>query len=142
VIREELPNTHVVMFTSFGGQESVLASMMAGATGFLTKSVSHVRLVEAIRSAAHGESLLDPSITHHLIGRLTSLSNADSALLSPREADVLRLVAQGLTNKEIAARLFLSPFTVRNQVIRILEKLGMTRRAEAAAAAVRMGLLQ
>ena len=144
-IKEDLPQTQVIMFTSYGERESVLSSIMAGATGFLTKNVSHARLVETIRAAARGESLLEPSVTRHLIGRLTELSHASgpgSTSLSPRESEILRLVAQGQTNKEIAAQLYLSPFTVRNQVIRILDKLGLSRRAEAAAQAVRMGLLR
>ncbi len=144
LIKEELPSAQVIMFTSYGEKESVLASIMAGATGFLTKSVPHARLVEAIRKAARGESLLEPASAGELVGRLLALSRASGsgAPLSPRESEILRLVAQGLTNKEIAARLYLSPFTVRNQVTRILDKLGLSRRAEAAAEAVRMGLLR
>jgi len=144
-IKETLPKTQVIMFTSYGEKESVLSSILAGATGFLTKNVSHARLVEVIRAAGRGESLLDPRITRHLISRLTELTRASengSGVLSKRESEVLRLVAQGLTNKEIAAQLYLSPFTVRNQVIRILDKLGLSRRAEAAAEAVRLGLLR
>ena len=144
-IRADLPDTQVIMFTSYGQRESVLSSIMAGASGFLTKNVSHARLVDAIRAAGRGEALLDPSVTLDVIQRLAELSKAPATpegALSEREKEVLLLIAQGYTNKEIAARLFLSPFTARNHVIRILDKLGLSRRSEAAAQAVKMGLLR
>jgi len=143
-IRSELPDAQVVMFTSYGERESVLSSIMAGATGFLTKNVSHTRLVEAIRAAGRGESLLDPSVTRDIMRRLVELSETlpkTETTLSEREREVMLLVAQGCTNKEIAARLVVSPYTARNHVIRILDKLGLSRRSEAAAQAVRLGLL-
>lgn len=144
-IRADLPDTQVIMFTSYGQRESVLSSIMAGASGFLTKNVSHARLVDAIRAAGRGEALLDPSVTLDVIQRLAELSKAPATpegTLSEREREVLLLIAQGYTNKEIAARLFVSPFTARNHVIRILDKLGLSRRSEAAAQAVKMGLLR
>ena len=143
-IRSELPETQVIMFTSYSEQESVLASIMAGATGFLTKNVSHSKLVEAIREAGRGASLLDPSVTRNVIERLAALSEASAQqeILSEREREVLALIAQGCTNKEIAAKLVVSPYTARNHVIRILNKLGLSRRSEAAAYAVRLGLVK
>ena len=143
-IRSELPDTQVIMFTSYSEQESVLASIMAGATGFLTKNVSHGKLVEAIREAGRGASLLDPSVTRNVIERLAVLSQASAQqeILSEREREVLALIAQGCTNKEIAAKLVVSPYTARNHVIRILNKLGLSRRSEAAAHAVRIGLIK
>ena len=144
-IRSELPGTQVIMFTSYGERESVLSSIVAGATGFLTKNVGHAQLVEAIRAAGRGESLLDPSVTRDVIERLAELSKARPGpedVLSEREREILLLVAQGYTNKEIAAKLVLSPYTARNHVIRILDKLGLSRRSEAAAQAVRLGLLK
>jgi DNA-binding NarL/FixJ family response regulator len=144
-IRSELPETQVIMFTSYGERESVLASIMAGATGFLTKNVSHARLVEAIHAVGRGQSLLDTSVTRDVIGRLAELGRAQPEpvdLLSDREREIILLVAQGLTNKEIAAKLFLSPYTARNHVIHILDKLGLSRRSEAAAQAVKLGLLE
>jgi len=143
-IRSELPDTQVIMFTSYGQRESVLASIMAGATGFLTKNVGHAELVAAIRAAGRGESLLEASVTRGVIDRLAELGRAapgPNDALSEREKEVLLLIAQGCTNKEIAARLVLSPYTARNHVIRILDKLGLSRRSEAAAQAVRLGLL-
>ena len=143
-IRAELPETQVIMFTSYGQREAVLASIVAGATGFLTKNVGHASLVEAIRAVGRGESLLDPSVTRDVISRLAELSRAPSrpeSGLSEREREVLLLIAQGCTNMEIAAKVVVSPFTARNHVIRILDKLGLSRRSEAAAQAVRLGLL-
>ena len=144
-IRSEMPDAQVIMFTSYGERESVLASIMAGATGFLTKNVSHAKLVEAIRAAGRGESLLDTGVTRGVIQRLTELTEASpgaESLLSEREREILALVARGYTNKEIAAKIFVSPFTARNHVIHILNKLGLSRRSEAAAQAVRLGLLE
>jgi two-component system response regulator DevR len=144
-IRGELPETQVIMFTSYGERQSVLSSIMAGAIGFLTKNVSHAQLVEAIRAVGRGESLLDPSVTRDVVERLAELSKAPPGakdILSEREREIILLVAQGYTNKEIAAKLVLSPYTARNHVIRILDKLGLSRRSEAAAQAVRLGLLK
>jgi len=144
-IRSDLPETQVIMFTSYGERESVLSSIMAGATGFLTKNVSHAQLVEAIRAVGRGESLLDPAATRDVIERLAELSKASPGAkdaLSEREKEIILLVAQGYTNKEIAAKLVLSPYTARNHVIRILDKLGLSRRSEAAAQAVKLGLLK
>ncbi len=143
-IRSELADTQVIMFTSYGQRESVLSSIMAGAVGFLTKNIGHAQLVEAIRAVGRGESLLDPSVTRDVIQRLVELSKTQETAedrLSERERQVLLLIAQGYTNKEIAAELVVSPFTARNHVIRILNKLGLSRRSEAAAEAVRLGLL-
>lgn len=142
-IRAELPGTRVIMFSSFGERESVLAAVMAGADGFLTKTVSHARLIEAIRTVGRGESILDPRVTRDVLDRLTGLSRApahEEDGLSEREKEVLGLIAEGYTNKEIAATLVVSPFTARNHVTHILEKLGVSRRSEAAARAVRLGL--
>jgi len=144
-IRSELTDTQVIMFTSYGERESVLSSIMAGATGFLTKNVSHAQLVEAIRAAGRGGSLLEPSVTRGVIDRLAELSKTapkPEDILSEREKEVLLLIAQGCTNKEIASKLFVSPYTARNHVIRILDKLGLSRRSEAAAQAVRLALLR
>lgn len=144
-VRSQLPNTRVIMFTSHPERESGLDSVLAGASGFLTKNVGPSQLIEAIRAVHRGQSLLDPSVTGSVLRRLEELSKhpaaEESSGLSAREKEVLALIAQGLTNKEIAARLVVSPFTARNHVIRILDKLGLSRRAEAAALAVRMGLL-
>ena len=145
-IRSELAQTQVIMFTSYAARESVLDSVLAGAAGFLTKNVGAPQILEAIRAVARGEALLDSSVTRGVIQRLEELSRAPSpaaaAGLTEREREVLVLIAQGCTNKEIATKLVVSPFTARNHVIRILEKLGLSRRSEAAVQAVRLGLLK
>lgn len=143
-IRDELPETQVVMFTSFGDREAVLASVLAGASGFLTKNLSHRKLVDALLAVGRGESILDPAVTRDVLEQLSTLSRGDGSPpdpLSEREREVLALVAKGYTNKEIAAELVVSPYTARNHVIHILEKLGVSRRSEAAAEAVRRGYL-
>lgn len=139
-----LPEVAVLMLTSFGTEESVLAALMAGASGFLLKNTGRTEVLRAVRAVAAGQSLLDPAVTRKVTERLVQLAkqeeNAELAQLSPREREVLALVAQGCTNREIAERLVLSEVTARNHVSHILEKLGMSRRSEAAAFAARLGL--
>ena len=119
--------------------------MLAGASGYLLKNGGRQELLEGIRTVAKGESLLSPSVTRGVLQRLAELAarqqsgNADP--LSNREQEVLTLVAQGLTNREIAAKLIISSNTVRNHVSRIMDKLGMTRRSQAAVYAARHGML-
>lgn len=144
MLREVLPETKVVMLTSYSDEQAVMASIMAGASGYLLKNTRRAELLNAVRSAAAGESLLDPGVTARVLARLRELSvkeeDREVALLSEREKEVLALVAQGLTNKEIAAQLIIGENTARNHVSRILDKLDMSRRSEAAAFAVEHGL--
>ena len=144
-IRESLPDTSVVMLTSYTDQEAVMASIMAGACGYLLKNTGKAELLDAVRRASRGESLLDPGVTAPVIARLRELSakeeDREVALLSEREKEILGLVARGLTNRQIAEALVISPNTVRNHVSRILEKLDMSRRSEAASFATRHGLV-
>lgn len=143
-VKSELPDVGVLMLTSFGTQEAVLAALMAGAAGFLLKNAGQHELVRAIRAVARGESLLDPAVTSLVTRRLVELTeHAEHPLLkalSPREREVLALVAQGGTNREIAERLVISEVTARNHVSHILEKLGVRRRSEAAALAAQLGI--
>lgn len=144
-LREALPETRVVMLTSFSDEQAVLASIMAGATGYLLKNVSRAELLRAIRTVARGESLLDPAVTSSVLARLKALSSREDpevASLSEREREVLALVAEGRTNKEIAETLVISENTARNHVSRILDKLGLSRRSEAATFAAQHGLLR
>ena len=145
LLRERLPDTRVVMLTSFGNEEAVFASIMAGASGYLLKNTGRRELLRAVRAAARGESQLDPSVTGRVLARLRNLSekeqDRESAMLSDREKEVLTLVAQGRTNREIAAELVISGNTARNHVSRILGKLGLARRSEAATFAARHDLL-
>jgi DNA-binding NarL/FixJ family response regulator len=143
-IRSSLPDTRVLMFSSYSERETVLASILAGASGYLTKNVGRGRLIEALHAVGRGKSLLDTSVTEPVLQKLVELSSAHPEAddpLSDREKEVLRLVADGLTNKEIAEALFISEHTARNHVAHILNKLGLSRRAGAAAYAARLGLL-
>lgn len=143
-IRNELPQTKVLMLTSFAEEETVVAALLAGAEGYVLKNVARSRLLEALRSVARGESLLDSKATkgivERLIGRERDAGGQDD--LSPREREVLVLIAGGATNKEIAAKLVVSENTARNHVSHILGKLGFSRRSEAAAYAVKKGMLK
>ena len=145
-IRSSLPETAVLMLTSFGSEEAVLAALMAGAAGFLLKNTGRTALLQAVRAVAAGQSLLDPAVTRTVTRRLVELSRRDVppelAALSERERDVLALVARGLTNRAVAERLTISEATTRNHVSHILDKLGLSRRGEAAALALRLGLLR
>ena len=143
-IRSELPDTQVLMFSSYGEREAVVASILAGAAGYVTKNVARAQLLEAVRAVARGESLLDPKVTGPLLDRLKELSAKEQPPddpLSPREREVLALIARGLTNRQIAEQLVISEHTARNHVTSILDKLGLSRRTEAAVYATRLGLI-
>jgi DNA-binding NarL/FixJ family response regulator len=135
-IRAERPETKVIMLTSYADDEAVFASIMAGATGYLLKQTRMQALVDAIERAMRGESLLDPAVTQRVLERVRSSredKDDELSLLSEQERKILNLVAEGKTNKEIAAEIFLSDKTVKNYVSSILSKLNLRRRSEAAA---------
>jgi DNA-binding NarL/FixJ family response regulator len=143
-IRSLLPETRVLMFSSYGEREAVVSSVMAGAAGYITKNIGRAQLLGALRAVARGESLLDSKVTGPLLDRLKELAAKEQPSddpLSPREREVLTLIARGLTNREIAQELTISEHTARNHVTNILDKLGLSRRAEAAVYASRLGLL-
>lgn len=143
-IRSELPETRVLMFSSFGAQESVMAAVLAGASGFLTKNVSHRRLIEGIRSVAQGESMLDSAVTGDVLTSLRNLAGGTAEAgphLSDREREVLQLMARGLTNKEIGLELGISPITARNHVSSVLQALDASNRTEAVIVGARQGLI-
>ena len=143
-LKSELPHIGVLMLTSYPEREAVLASLTAGASGFLLKNTGPETLKQAVRAVAGGQSLLDPAVTREVTERLVELSQQSDdpriADLTEREREVLRLIARGRTNKEIADDLVISPATARNHVSHILEKLGMRSRSEAAALAAEIGL--
>ncbi len=136
-IRAESPGTYVIMLTSYADDEAVFASITAGASGYLLKQARGQELVRAIEAVASGRSLLDPAVTQKVLDRMKRLAAGsapdDTARLSPQEQRVLALVAEGKTNKEIAAALGLSDKTVKNYLAHVFEKLKLSRRAEAAA---------
>ena len=135
-IRNERPDTHVIMLTSYADDEAVYGSIMAGASGYLLKQTRGQDLAAAIERVARGESLLDPDVTGKVLERMRKLATGGSdelAVLSPQERKILGGIAQGKTNKEIAEEVFLSDKTVKNYVSSILSKLNLRRRSEAAA---------
>lgn len=136
-ILSELPDTRVLMLTSYADEDAVLASILAGAAGYLLKDTTGEDLATAIVRVASGVSLLDPAITGLVLDRIKAASGA-SAPLSDRERQILELVAQGRTNREIGRELFLAEGTIRNLVSGILAKLGAGTRAEAAARFARL----
>jgi DNA-binding NarL/FixJ family response regulator len=142
-IREILPATRVIMLTSYPDDEALYASIVAGASGYLLKQTRARALVEAIETVSRGRALLDPDVTARVLERVRR-GRADEdpvlASLTDQERRVLEQLATGKTNREIGEALFLSEKTVKNYVSRILEKLGLHRRAEAAAFAARRGM--
>lgn len=141
-VRSELPETKVLMLTSFAEEDTVVAAVLAGAAGYVLKNVARTKLLEALRAVARGESLLDSKVTRGVLDRLVGAQSkpAERDDLSPREREVLALIAEGATNKEIAAKLVVSENTARNHVSHILSKLGFSRRSEAAAYAAKRGM--
>jgi len=136
-IRAEMPETRVVMLTSYPDEEAVLAAIMAGASGYLLKQIRGRDLVEALESIGRGASLLDPAVTERVLERVRRIASGEGrdelAELTSQERKILMLVAEGKTNREIAAEVFLSDKTVKNYVSSILSKLNLQRRAQAAA---------
>jgi two-component system, NarL family, response regulator DevR len=120
--------------TSYDDNDAVFAAVMAGASGYLLKEIRGSSLVDAIRQVAAGRSLLDPSVTERLLTRLRNGEPEDKKLasLSEREREILGLITEGLTNRQIGERLFLAEKTVKNYVSGLLAKLGMERRTQAA----------
>jgi DNA-binding NarL/FixJ family response regulator len=140
-IKEQLPDTKVIMLTSFAEDELLFAAIRAGATGYLLKQIAAGDLIRAIEGAAHGEAMLDPSLTQRVFFEVRRSIKKEEAIafqdLTSQERQVLLLIAEGKTNREIASELFLSEGTVRNYVSSILSKLTVSNRAEAAAYAIK-----
>jgi two-component system, NarL family, response regulator DevR len=134
-IREIRPETRVIMLTSYADDEALFASIIAGASGYLLKQTRGQAVIDAITAVAAGRSLLDPDVTGKVLDRLRESRAEDPALasLTEQERKVVAGLAEGKTNREIGEVLFLSEKTVKNYVSRILDKLGLARRAEAAA---------
>ena len=135
-----LSQVEVLILTSFADEEALLAAILAGASGYLLKRIDGPALVEAVRKVGAGESLLDPEMTDPLFRRLRDGEPEDPLLarLSPQERTILAHLADGMTNRQIAERMFLAEKTVKNYVSNLLAKLDMSRRSEAAAYAARL----
>ena len=136
-VRSRWPEVRCLMFTAYGDDRSVFASIMAGASGYLLKDVGASSLVKAVQAVAAGRSLLDPAVTAQVLERLRGTARASEPALTDRERRILELIAEGATNREIGTKLHLAEKTVRNYVSGLLAKLGVQRRSEAAAYAAR-----
>ncbi len=143
-ILAEMPTARVVMLTSYPDDEAVLSAIVAGASGYLLKQVRARDLVAALETVGRGESLLDPAVTEKVLERVRRIASGayadELSQLTTQERKILMLVAEGKTNKQIAAEVFLSDKTVKNYVSSILSKLNLERRAQAAAFVAKHGI--
>ncbi len=139
-IRSRQPQVACLMLTSYADDEAMMASVMAGAAGYLLKNVATVDLVDAIRRAGAGQSLLDQALTERVVARMREGQSADPRLtsLTPQERRILDLIADGCSNRQIADKMYLAEKTVKNYVSNILAKLGMETRTQAATFAARL----
>ena len=133
-VRSALPQTYCLILTSYDDQDAVMAAVLAGASGYVLKEVRGSGLIDAVRQVALGRTLIDPGVMEKMINQIRKPKQEDDKLasLSEREREVLDLIADGLTNRQIAERLFLAETTVKNYVSSLLAKLGMRRRTQAA----------
>lgn len=133
-IKDKLPDTKIIMLSSFSDDESIYDSIMAGASGYILKGLDAQELIKSIETVAEGKSLLDPNITAKVFQRMRAMSEQQLLLqgLTHQEKEVLKLLAQGKSNKEIAQIMLLGEKTVRNYVSQVLSKLGVNNRVEAA----------
>jgi DNA-binding NarL/FixJ family response regulator len=147
IVAEGLP-TRVLILTTFDLDEHVYDALQAGASAFLLKDVGRERLVEAVRTVAGGDALFSPSVLRRLVERYVAAPPSARALppeleeLSPRELEILRLVGEGLSNGEIAARLYITLATVKTHVRHVLQKLALRDRVQAVVLAHRTGLVE
>jgi DNA-binding NarL/FixJ family response regulator len=146
LIRQQHPQIKVLVLTTFGDDEWVFDAIRSGADGYLLKGTSRAELIRAVKGTAAGQTHVDPNIAGRLFSHVAQSSGQPSTTiiseLSEREQDILRLLAQGQTNAEIAEHLFLTRGTVRNYISAILAKLGVEDRTQAALLAVNYGLVE
>jgi two-component system, NarL family, response regulator DevR len=140
-IRSALPDVRCLILTSYDDDEALFAAVMAGASGYLLKQIAGNSLLDAVRAVAAGRSLMDPAVTGRLLDRLRHPAEPDPrvSVLTTREREILDLIAEGLSNKEIGSRLFLAEKTVKNYVSSLLAKLHMQRRTQAAVFGAEIG---
>ncbi len=144
-IRAEHPRTQVVVLTTYAEDVDIMGALKAGALGYLTKDAGRVQIAGAIRAAAAGQAVLDPQVQQRLVAAATSAPTPPPAddlpdALTSREAEVLALIATGLSNREIASRLYLSEATVKSHINRLFAKTGVRDRAQAVQYAYQHGL--
>jgi two-component system response regulator DevR len=138
-IRSLHPRTACLMLTSFSDDQALFEAIMAGAAGYVLKQIRANDLVDAVRRVAAGQNLLDPAVTARVLERLRRGPDEDELIagLSAQERQVLVLLAEGMTNRQIAERMYLAEKTIKNYVTSVLAKMGLTRRTEAAVYAAR-----
>ena len=139
-IRSKMPGVACLMLTSYGDDEALFDAIMAGAAGYVLKQIRGTDLVGAVRTIASGQSLLDPEAASRVMQRMRDQAQRSDPLagLTEQERRILELIGEGLTNRQIGERLFLAEKTVKNYVSALFAKLGMERRAQAAAYAARV----
>ncbi|MGH3738850.1 MAG: response regulator [Micromonosporaceae bacterium] len=139
-IRSVDPSIRALILTSYEDDEALFAAIMAGAAGYVLKQVRGTDLVEAVRTVAAGRSLLDPTVTQRVLDRLRRGGDqpAELSALTEQERKILELIAEGLTNRQIAEKMFLAEKTVKNYVSSLLSKLGLERRTQAAVLATKL----
>lgn len=151
LVKERGTTPRVLMLTSSSDEQAVLSSLVAGANGYMLKNVGREELLRSIRATNDGQTTLDQRVAATVMNQLMNLARGESSELSSqleenplseRELEVVELIAQGKTNKEIAKSLIIAEKTARNHVSRILTKLGLTRRSQAAAWAIKAGLYE
>jgi DNA-binding NarL/FixJ family response regulator len=140
-IRSADPSIRALILTSYQDDEALFSAIMAGAAGYVLKQIKGTDLVDAVRRVAGGQSLLDPGVTQQVLERIRHGGDDEPkelAALTPQERKILELIAQGLTNRQIGAELFLAEKTIKNYVSSLLAKLGVERRTQAAILANRL----
>lgn len=145
-IRRDFPEIHVLVLTTYDDDEWIFDALRAGAEGYLLKDTPPVQLITAIKGTMEGKSYIDPKVTSKVINQVTSPTNLlemeNNFNLTDREKDILRLIAQGFSNADIADRLFLSEGTIRNYTKSLFQKLGVSARTQAAVVAIKNGLVK
>ena len=149
LLKDALPQCRVIVLTTFDDDEYIFDALRSGAVGYLLKDVDSKQLVEAIRAAARGESILEPSVAAKVIAEFSRVSSMVPSMqmeqlvepLSERELEILALIARGASNKEISGQLFIAEGTVKNHVTHILGKLDVRDRTQAALKARELGLI-
>jgi len=144
IIKEKLPDAHILVLTSFADNDHVYQAIKSGAEGYMLKDATHVQLLQSIRDVANGQATLYPSIAMRVIREMNSPTEMiyTTDPLTPRELDTLRLISTGLSNQEIAKKLFVQERTVAKYVSNILEKLHLANRTQAALYAHSKGLTE
>ncbi|MBE3001489.1 response regulator transcription factor [Nocardiopsis sp. HNM0947] len=140
-LREEAPEVHVLVLTTYDTDRDILRAVEAGATGYLLKDTPRAELAESVRSAARGETVLSGRLAGKVLTGMRRGQEPESPVLSPRETEVLRLAAEGRTNAAVGRALHISATTVKTHLMRVYEKLGVSDRTAAVSQAIRRGLL-